>query len=203
MTDESQPVDHPVPAGAFSEWLEGARRALREDATSVVPCGDCVACCTSSQFVHVAPDEVATLARIPAALRFPAPRLRAGHVVLGYDERGHCPMLIDGACTIYDDRPRACRTYDCRIFAAAGVEPDDDKPAIARRARRWRFAYPTDQDRLDQEAVRAAAQFVREHPDARTEGDTPTNATRHAVLAVTISDGRMPGETTRDRRRGP
>ena len=33
----------------------------------------CTACCTSSQFVHIEPDETDTLAHIPAALRFPAP----------------------------------------------------------------------------------------------------------------------------------
>ena len=124
-----------TPAGRFSEWLD----AIRSRGEMAVPCGLCAACCTSSQFVHIEPDEAETLARVPAALRFAAPGLPAGHVVLGYDERGHCPMLIDGACSIYEHRPRTCHTYDCRVFAATGVEPDPSQNGIAARVRAWRF----------------------------------------------------------------
>src|SRR2546421_6542963 len=115
--------------------------AIRGEQESDVPCTGCTACCPSPQFVHIAPDETDTLAHVPAELLFPAPLLPAGHVVLGYDERGHCPMLVDGRCSIYEHRPRTCRTYDCRIFAAAGI--DADKELIVARARRWRVTYPT------------------------------------------------------------
>jgi uncharacterized protein len=144
-------------AGAFSSWLVDVKAAIRGDGDADVPCGTCTACCTSSQFVHIEPDETETLRRVPKALLFPAPRLPRGHVLMGYDERGHCPMLVDGGCSIYDDRPRTCRTYDCRVFPATGIEPDDDKVLIARQARRWRFSYPHDRDRVDHEAALAAA----------------------------------------------
>jgi hypothetical protein len=81
-------------AGDFSSWLVEIQAALRAERAAEVPCGGCTACCTSSQFVHVGPDETDTLAHIPAELLFPAPRMPEGHVLLGYDERGHCPMLI-------------------------------------------------------------------------------------------------------------
>jgi Fe-S-cluster containining protein len=172
--------DGPLAAGRFSTWLAAMERALDGDADADVPCGDCTACCTSSQFVHIEPDEVDTLAHVPAALRFPAPRLPTGHVLLGFDERGHCPMLVDGACTIYDHRPRTCRTYDCRVFTAAGVEPDASRqPAIARRAQRWRFELPTELDREQVAAVRAAAS-VPAGPD-RGASASPTE---RAVVAV-------------------
>ncbi|HEX3542140.1 MAG TPA: YkgJ family cysteine cluster protein, partial [Acidimicrobiales bacterium] len=129
-------------AGEFSPWLAQVRGAIAGAHGVAVPCGSCTACCTSSQFIAIGPDEEATLARIPADVRFPAPR-RPGHFVLGYDERGHCPMLVDGKCSIYEDRPRACRTYDCRVFAAAGVELDN---AIGDQARRWRFRFPHAED---------------------------------------------------------
>jgi hypothetical protein len=87
--------------------------------------------------VHIEPDETDTLAHVPAELRFPAPGLPKGHFVLGYDQHGHCPMLIDGACSVYEHRPRTCRTYDCRIFAVTGVVPD--QPGIADRVRDWEF----------------------------------------------------------------
>src|SRR5262245_45885670 len=111
--------------GDFSSWLATTQRAIRGDIDADVPCDGCTACCRSSQFVHIAPDETDTLAHIPPALLFPAPQMTRGHVVLGYDERGHCPMLADDGCSIYEHRPRTCRTYDCRVFAAAGVELDD------------------------------------------------------------------------------
>ncbi len=63
-------------------------------------------------FVHIKPDETQTLRRIPRALLFPAPGLPKGHRVMGYDDRGYCPMLVDDKCSIYEDRPQACRTYD-------------------------------------------------------------------------------------------
>ena len=131
----------------FSEWLDGFNPASDAD----VPCGACTACCTSSQFVHIAPDETETLAHIPGELRFRAPGLPKGHFVLGYDERGHCPMLVDGDCSIYEHRPRTCRTYDCRVFTVTGVVPD--QPAIAERAGDWEFEID-DSPRWD--AVRAA-----------------------------------------------
>jgi hypothetical protein len=106
-------------------------------------------------------------------------------MILGYDENGHCPMLIDDRCSIYEHRPRTCRTYDCRVFAAAGVELDDEAQVqIGRRAQRWQFSYPAGVDRMEQRAVRAAATFVREHGDLLPEGTAPVNATQHAVLAI-------------------
>ena len=170
--------DVPLAAGGFSVWLDGMRRVLAGAGDADVPCAGCTACCTSSQFVPIGPDEVDTLRHIPAALLFPAPRLPKGHVLLGYDERGHCPMLVDGACSIYDHRPRTCRTYDCRVFAAAGVDPGDDgQDDVARRARRWRFDYPTERDRIEHDAVRAASQQARDR-------DRSAPAVARAVRAV-------------------
>ena len=159
-----------LPAGDFSSWLNAMRAALRDEAPADVPCDGCTACCTSSQFVPIGPDETDTLAHIPAELLFPAPRLPKGHYVLGYDERGHCPMLVDGRCSIYQHRPRTCRTYDCRVFAATGLEVDaeaDTKADIAARARRWRFSFPTDEDRRHHAAVQAAVRSV--HAPSITE----------------------------------
>ncbi len=182
-------ADPPLPAGGFSDWLAGMKRALAGRVDADVPCGGCTACCTSSQFVHIGPDETETLARITAALLFPAPRLPRGNVLLGYDEDGHCPMLVDGACSIYAHRPRTCRTYDCRVFPAAGVDLDDeDKSAIARRTRQWRFDLPAESDRVEHEAVRAAARFVTEHDDLFPRGSAPVSATQRAVLAVELAD---------------
>jgi Fe-S-cluster containining protein len=163
--------------------------AIRGEQGSDVPCGTCTACCTSSQFVLIEPDETDTLARISSQLLFPAPRSPRGHVLMGYDERGHCPMLVEGQCSIYAHRPRTCRTYDCRIFPATGVEVDADdetKIAIGLRSRRWRFSFPTAADRAAYEATRAAAASIQERNDA------PPNSTGLAVLAIESCDASVP-----------
>lgn len=178
-----------VPAGDFSAWLRQMQGALRGEHDSDVPCDGCTACCTASQFILIEPDEVATLARVPRELRFPAPRRPPGHVLLGYDERGHCPMLVDGACSIYEVRPRACRTYDCRVLPAAGVElTEHDKALLAQRARRWRFSHPNERDRAEHDAVRAAAVFLADRRDELPEGSVPASDTQRAVLAIEIHE---------------
>lgn len=177
-----------LPAGDFSAWMIEMQGAIRGERGADVPCGSCTACCTSSQFIHIHPDETDTLSHIPTDLLFPAPRLPRGHVLLGYDERGHCPMLIDDRCSIYEHRPTTCRTYDCRIFPAAGLELDDDndKALIALQARRWQFSFPTETDRILHDATRAAATFVHEHPGLIPDHVAPTTTTQLAVLAIEI-----------------
>lgn len=181
--------EHDLAAGDFSAWLGEVQGAIRGERSSDVPCDGCTACCTASQFIHIGPDETESLAHIPAELLFPAPGLPAGHVLMGYDQRGHCPMLVDGRCSIYAHRPRTCRTYDCRVFPAAGVELDDeDKASIAQRVRRWQFGHPTPVDRDEHDAVRSAATFLRAHADSLPDGAAPATSTQLAVLAVQVHE---------------
>jgi Fe-S-cluster containining protein len=177
--------DPDIAAGKFSEWMGDIGAAIRDQRDVDVPCDGCTACCRSSQFVHIAPDESETLARIPAELLFPAPGWPRGHVVLGYDERGHCPMLVDDRCSIYEHRPTTCRTYDCRIFAAAGIDADDDKIEITRRTKQWTFEVAPS-DEATQAAVRAAASYL--DANAGVLGCTPVNQTQLAILALEIHE---------------
>lgn len=161
--------------------------ALRGSADTDVPCGDCVACCSSHQFVHVEPDEVDALAHIPDHVRFPAPGLPAGHVVRGYDEQGRCPMLGERGCTIYAHRPRTCRVFDCRVFAATGIQPDGDQPAIRQRVRRWRFEPMTSDDTIASESLRAVA-AVLDDPASFPGGRVPARASQRAAIAVGLHE---------------
>ena len=172
-----------LPAGEFSSWLRRTRAALRGEGAADVPCGACSACCTTSHFVHIGPEETRSLARIPRELLFPAPGLPAGTVLLGYDEHGRCPLLAGGRCSIYEDRPLTCRTYDCRVFAAAGTAAD--REPITRQARRWKFAHPTQDDRDEHAAVRAAATFVRERA-ACFPVAPPRDPVQVALLAIKV-----------------
>lgn len=195
MTDD---VDRPagsLPAGRFAVWLGEIGRAIAGDGESDVPCGECTACCEASQFIHVGPDETDALTHIPAALLFPAPGLPNGHRLMGYDEHGRCPMLVEGRCTIYAHRPRTCRTYDCRVFAAADIaDSDPSKARIAERARRWQFDEPLQDDVVRRGAVRAAARFLEDYADALPPRVAPVTATQRAVLAVELHETFLDGD---------
>jgi Fe-S-cluster containining protein len=155
----------------FGDWLADTRAAIRGDGDADVPCGECTACCTASQFIHVGPDERESLSVIPPEVLFPAPGFPPGHVLMGYDNRGHCPMFKDNRCSIYEHRPRTCRTYDCRVFAATDVTPDD--PAIAARVAQWRFDHPTTADVQSHEELKRCA-----------AAETDNNPTKRAIRAV-------------------
>lgn len=174
---------HGRPAGEFSAWLRQMRAALAGEGDADTPCGDCFACCATSHFVHIGPDERECLDGVPAALRFPAPGLPFGHVVLPYDAAGRCPLLdAAGRCSIYDRRPRTCRVYDCRVFAAAGM-PADCVP-ITRQSALWEFTYADDRGRTEHDAVLAAVRFVRDHAACFPGGAVPEDPSQLAVLAV-------------------
>jgi Fe-S-cluster containining protein len=176
-----------LPAGCFSSWLRRTRSALVKENGVDVRCGDCVACCTSSYFIHIRPEETRTTARINKKLLFPAPGLPKGNVLLGYDRDGRCPMLIEGRCSIYEHRPLTCRSYDCRIFTAAGIAAgENDKTLINQRVRRWKFSYPTRLDRDQHAAVKAAAAFLRERAECFPGGAVPTNPSQLAIMALKV-----------------
>jgi len=178
-----------LPAGEFSSLLNHARRALVTDMGTEVECGACIACCNSSYFIHIRPDETLALGRIRKELLAAAPGMPKGHVLLGYDKKGRCPLLIKGACSIYEHRPLTCRNYDCRIFTAAGITAGgDDKARINQRAACWKFSYPTQVARDEHAAVKAAARFIREHAACFPNGNIPTNPSQLAILAIKVYD---------------
>jgi Fe-S-cluster containining protein len=105
---------------------------------------------------------------------------------MGYDEHGRCPMLTTDGCSIYEHRPRTCRTYDCRVFPATGLAPDDDQVLIAARAARWGFSFPAAEDREAHAAVRAASAAALQ---ARAGDERPPSATAVAVRAIETHRG--------------
>lgn len=156
---------------------------------ATLPCGECKACCTSSYFIHIRPEETETIRRINRRILFPAPGLPEGNVLLGYDKQGCCPTMIDDKCSIYEHRPLTCRVYDCRIFAAAGIDAGgDDKALINQRIHRWKFSYPSQRDRDQHLAVQAAARFLRDHADCFPSGAMPDNPSELAIIAIKVYD---------------
>jgi len=169
---DSAPLD-------FTSWRAAFVAALDAGTVSDVPCGGCTACCRSRQFVTIAPDESDTLAHVPKRLLSRVPQSLDGALVLPYrHEDGACPMLGPAGCLIYEHRPRACRLYDCRVFAAAGVMPD--QPLIAERIRFWQF---------DESTVRRSS--VRRARDYLQAGVAPLAAAVQAVVgSAHPSEGR-------------
>ncbi len=175
----------PLPVGQFSTWLSRFRKALKNETGVNVKCGDCNACCRSSQFIHIKPEETGTIARIDNRLLFPAPGLPKGNMVLGYDKNGCCPMLREGQCSIYEDRPITCRNYDCRIFAAAGIDAGGkEKKLVDQQVRRWIFKYKDKLDRRQHSAVMAAAEFLKENTTIFPAGSVSGNPGQLAILAI-------------------
>jgi Fe-S-cluster containining protein len=175
-----------VLAGVFSEWLARMRASLLGDVGTDVPCGTCVGCCVSSYHIPIRPEDAAAREAIPAELLVAAPGQAKGHLMMGYMEDGTCPMLRAGQCSIYDRRPQTCRDYDCRIFAAAGIDAGPGKPVINKRIHEWRFSYPNDADKRAHDAVLAAASFIRDKRASFPGGRAPTAPTGIAVLAIKV-----------------
>jgi Fe-S-cluster containining protein len=138
-------------------------------------------------FIHIKPEEARTIQRIPRALLFPAPGLPKGHLLLGYTSKGECPMLINGNCSIYEDRPLTCRDYDCRVFAATGIQIDSlTQPEIADRVKAWVFEYESEESREEQRLLKEAAAFLQANSDLFPPGSISTYPVQLAVLTVKI-----------------
>ncbi|MCC6170827.1 MAG: YkgJ family cysteine cluster protein [Gammaproteobacteria bacterium] len=167
MSDARFPPAGTFDAGPFGAWLSKLRASLRGDAGMDVPCGDCTGCCTSGYSIQLRRTDGAARALVPSELVVEAPGFAPGDLTLPARDDGTCPMLHSGRCSIYAQRPQTCLDYDCRIFAAAGLDAGGaDKAVINRRVRAWRFSYEGEAERRSHDAVRTAARFIRERPEA-------------------------------------
>lgn len=173
-----------IPAGAFGEWLRAFRASLQGDAGMAVPCGDCTGCCISGYSVQLRPEDRAARDSIPPRLLVRAKGFSSGSLVMPPLPDGVCPMLKEGGCSIYAHRPQTCLDYDCRVFAAAGIDAGNGKFVINRRVRAWWFEYPQQEDRNFHDAVRRAAAFIREERASFGSAPVPASPTGIAVLAV-------------------
>ena len=81
-----------------------------------VPCRPCSACC---HYPGIVVDEKRDLKRLPHLL---TERSSEGELVLQRRPDGACAHLGPHGCTIYDQRSAVCRSFDCRVYAAMGVD---------------------------------------------------------------------------------
>jgi len=170
-----------IDAGEFGAWLNAMRAALRGESGMQVPCGECRGCCISGYSIRVRPEDLGARTHIPERHLV----YRGAMAVMPAQPDGRCPMAIPEGCAIYPHRPQTCLDYDCRVFAAAGIDAGDaGKVVINTRVRAWRFSYADEATRHRHEAVRAAAAFMRNHPQAFPAGRVPLNPMSIAVFAV-------------------
>ncbi|MCP4133770.1 MAG: YkgJ family cysteine cluster protein [bacterium] len=188
MKEVKEVENKQIRTGEFSSWLYHTREVLKTDEGVSVPCGECRACCTSSYFIHILPRENKTLASIPGELLFPAPWFPGGTKVLGFDENGHCPMLINNTCSIYENRPQTCHKYDCRVLAAAGLSEDDERILISQQADCWEFIFSEEEDYKNFSAVQTAAKFIRHYAECFPTDFVPAHAPQQAILAIKVYD---------------
>lgn len=172
---------HSRDAGEFGGWLTDFRASLRDGSPADVPCDGCTACCRSGKLIPVDDDEAAALTHIPAGALVPMPG-EPRRRVLGHNADGTCSQLTEEGCAVYAHRPRACRAYDCRIFAASGVTPDS--PLIAERVEQWRFSYAGPASHESHDAVRMSAVLLG-FPGGLS---SPSSPTAHALDAIQTVD---------------
>ena len=99
--------DLPEQTGKGQTWGRG-------DA-GLVPGGACTACC---HYPHIVVDERRDRKRLAHLLTERSPE---GELVLQRRSNGACVHLGERGCTVYEQRPAVCRTFDCRVFAAMGL----------------------------------------------------------------------------------
>ena len=149
-------------AGALSAFLADFRLGQHEGTTLSTPCGNCSACCSSGLEIFIDQSEVEVLALLPHDSLVPLEDRQAGNFMLRSRKDGRCPMLGSSGCTTYDRRPRTCRSFDCRIFTATGIEPPGGRTSkVAIRARNWTFDDSKSSEGTTRQALDATVKFLK------------------------------------------
>ncbi|HEV2099158.1 MAG TPA: YkgJ family cysteine cluster protein [Stellaceae bacterium] len=95
-----------------------------------VSCGTCSACC---HYEGIPVDRKRDRRWLPYLL---TEQNRDGDLVLRQRADGACAHLGEHGCTIYEQRPSTCRSFDCRVFAAMGIV---ENCAPGHRTPAWEF----------------------------------------------------------------
>jgi hypothetical protein len=106
---------HPFEGGGDMCALCGEHRNWHVAERST-PCGSCVACCSGPGWgLRLDPDDDPE--RYTTVIR-------DGHDwVVPSPVHGGCLYLVDGRCSIYDERPNVCRRYDCADYDERTLKP--------------------------------------------------------------------------------
>ena len=179
-----------IEAGSFSAWLEMTKKSIANGTGITVPCGSCGACCRSAFYIAVRQNEIKAFAHIPKELLSEIPGVPEVYYI-GFNEQGHCPLLIDDLCSIYEYRPHSCKTFDCRVYTATGIKLDkEDNSPINMRVNEWKFSYATKNDRIQQGNLLRAVSILKENLDPGSM-DPPTENRRLLALNAILHSERI------------
>jgi len=82
---------------------------------SEVPCDGCRACCSGPNWgLRLDSDDDPS--------RYTTLERDGEHWVAPSVVHGGCVYLVDGACSIYEDRPNVCRRFDCAALDPRGLK---------------------------------------------------------------------------------
>jgi len=102
-----------------------------------VPCGSCRACCYHPNVNLILGDKAD---KLDFEIR------ENGGLYLKRKPDGSCIHLTDKGCTVYEHRPTACRTFDCRLYSALGIAIHFEEGRV--KAPQWTFKTETVKDLL-------------------------------------------------------
>ena len=155
------------PSCSVTTLLQKWQRGIKEGRNDV-PCGDCNACCRSPKIRVTIGDEEAKARGLETFVD-------DGGQWLAKKTDGSCLYLTDGKCSIYANRPGACRTYDCRASGLLIGWSDLNDPIIQEALTEWeplKTPLPEDRDTLlairmavlDQGVPQSFAEAYRKFP---------------------------------------
>lgn len=121
----------------FNQWSIDFIDNLMRGNNNDPQCGSCTACCNASKFIRVSKQETHTLSQIPECFKIESP-FDQGSFLIPFDDKGSCALFQNGQCKIYDARPLACRSFDCRIFAVTQINPENKVLQNALKLKDWR-----------------------------------------------------------------
>ena len=129
--------------GSPVTWLRKLKKQHSRggDTTADVPCGDCNACCHETS-VFLEPDEVDKYRCVQESDSDGQSQPR-----LERNEDESCVYLDEqGACSIYERRPKLCRNFDCRPLAFCGIQLKE-KEKLSEGLEHWDMTPRSTEDR--------------------------------------------------------
>lgn len=131
---ESKMGHYKISPGSIAQWSKRFTRSLSgySPPEVKVPCGECTACCRKPGLVvNLWPGEEQ---KYPEAVWNNA----LTSWMLPKRDNGECIYLTEGRCSIYQNRPLACRMFDCRKYLVGmPIHAKKQLPLVQETMQRW------------------------------------------------------------------
>ena len=172
-------------AGSVSDFLSKIQRSQWSDDGIDTPCGDCDLCCRGLS-ISIEADESSTLDAIEPQLLDAHQSGDLSYWTIKMKPDGSCPKLVGGKCSIWKDRPRVCKRFDCRLFALGELPPPVRNQSFTDRVNSWRFSIDLQDDEENFEAFRRAMQLISLHQSTFAKRGIEAGTIQAASLAIDL-----------------